>query len=80
VQRTLALHHRNPAEADRRWRGEEQRAGTVGSLFVATDALFADNVERKVSNTFAHFGRAGLFLDCTKRSSRPVKAIPAINV
>jgi hypothetical protein len=55
-QRTIALHHRNPAEADRRWRGRGREAlepTKVSASIDGTDALFAENVERKMSNPLA---------------------------
>jgi hypothetical protein len=63
----IAVHHRNPAEADRRWRGRGREAlawsrQSIG-LHDSTDALFAENVEQKMSNPLAHFLAARSFLD-----------------
>jgi hypothetical protein len=57
-------HHHNPAKAQRRWRG---RGAWRSSLpWVTTDALFAQEVERKVSNLLAGLSAAQSFLDRTK--------------
>jgi hypothetical protein len=64
-RRTIALHHRNPAEAGRRWRGEELAQSGRASV-EHTDALFAHEVERKVSNPLAHVSSARSCRDRTK--------------
>jgi hypothetical protein len=51
--RTIALHHRDPAEADRRWRGEELRAAKPRLFMTNTDPLLAGEVERNVSRHVA---------------------------
>ena len=71
-RRTIAPHHRNPAEAQRRWRGR----GTAGlqnrsrlslrAPLPTTDALSAQEVEQKMSNLLAGFSAAQSFLDRTK--------------
>src|SRR6516164_778788 len=43
---TARRHHRNPAEAHRRWRG--RGASRSGSVSVTTHALFAGKIQRKV--------------------------------
>jgi hypothetical protein len=57
-RRTIAPHHHNPAEADWRWRGRgaSSRLVSIGPLLATTHALFADDVERNVSNPLARFG------------------------
>jgi hypothetical protein len=65
-QRTIALHHRDPAEAERRWRGRGLEPISIGPPLATTDALFAGNVEGKVSNPLAHLPAARSFLDRTK--------------
>ena len=54
-------HHRNPAEAEWRWRRTWSRSGSAGT----THAPFARNVERNVSNSLAHLPTAGSLLDQT---------------
>src|ERR1700674_5385384 len=70
-RRTIAPHHRNPAEAQRRWRGRGLRAlkpeppqheGSVAHHC----AQFAQEVEQKMSNLLAGFGAARSFLDRSK--------------
>src|ERR1700745_4094959 len=44
-------------------RGLEPSTGRSRFLLATTDALFAENVERKVSNPLAHFPAARSFVD-----------------
>ena len=66
-RRTSASHHRNPAEADRRCRGRGPRSRLRRLSIVTTDALFAWQVEWKVSNLLAHFRPAKSFPDQANR-------------
>ena len=54
---------RSALAGERTWEG----ASCAGSLSVTTDALFAWQVEWKVSNLLAHFRSARSFLDQTNR-------------
>src|SRR5580700_10314881 len=73
-------HHRNPAEAQRRWRGRE----TAGLLkpeprqhrdsVATTDALFAQELERKVSNLLAGLSASSIAPRC---SLKPLNPLPA---
>src|ERR1700687_3067142 len=70
VPLVVAAHHR--AAPPRPRGGRKALAGerslepiSIGPPLATTDALFADNVERKVSNPLARFGAARSFLDRT---------------
>jgi hypothetical protein len=73
----IALHHRDPAEANRRWRGRGLVSLRLGAdqyrpSVPTTDAPFAGNVERKMRNPLAHFRPARLFPDSHDEACGPV--------
>jgi hypothetical protein len=66
---TARRHHPNPAEAHRRWRGERSEPVRLG-VRSHTHALFAREVQRKLSNGIAGFAALGSWRQATAALAR----------